>query len=297
MVEIAQASASIIGSDRSRIVSDILAINDWRHPYEIEGKPNELEKAWFREWHPWRWSIDLPVINEALGSLEGKTLLDVACNDGWYGFQAAKDCAIVTGIDGREDAIDRANLIRQYFEVDNINYIVGDVQDEFSLTGTYDVTLFYGILYHLSDPIRVIDRLGKMTNRIVAVQTFIHALDPNPVLHLLRENPELAGKALTQLITTPTQRAVVMMLKDAGFDHVYRGMPSNYFAAKVNSNARWQWCFFYGVKGQPLKESSTLKKVEEDDPLLNHFGLIGRIKGHTERYARRLLKRETRGGF
>ncbi|MFQ5565068.1 MAG: class I SAM-dependent methyltransferase [Paracoccaceae bacterium] len=297
MVENVQANALIDDLDRSRIVSDILAIDDWRHPYEIEGKPNELEKAWFREWHPWRWSIDRPVINEALGDLKGATLLDVACNDGWYGFQAAEDCAIVTGIDGRKDAIQRANLIRQYFEVDNIQYVVGDIEDESSLTGTYDVTLFYGILYHLSDPIRVIDRLGKMTNRIMAVQTFIHALDPNPVLHLLRENPELPGKALTQLITTPTQRAVVMMLKDAGFDHVYRGMPSNYFAGKVNSNARWQWCFFYGVKGRPLKDSNVLIRIEEDDRPLNHFGFIGKIQGQAERFARRILKRETRGGF
>ena len=278
---------------RNDITSQMLAISDWRHPYEIEGKPNTLEKDWFRDWHPWRWSVDKPILDQALGDLSGKTLLDVACNDGWYGFQAAKAGADVTGIDGRDDAIARAKLIAQYYGVENINHIVGDIEAKGVLQGSYDATLFYGILYHLADPIRVLDAMGQITNRIICVQTFIHALDRDPVLHLLRESPELAGNALTQLITTPTQRAVVIMLKEAGFDHVYRGMPKDYLAGRVNSDARWQWCFFYGVKGDPLETSNTLVEIGENDPPLNHFGPLGKLKGHAKRAARRLLRRET----
>ena len=54
-----------------------------------------------------------------------------------------------------------------------------------------------------------------------------------------------------QLITTPTQRSgIVMMLREAGFDHVW-GMPRHYLAARFNSDAQWQWKAFYGVKGDP----------------------------------------------
>ena len=73
--------------DRSAVVSAMQNINDWRHPYEIEGMPNKLAKPWFREWHPWRWSVDRPVLEQAVGGLKGKSILDVACNDGWYGLQ------------------------------------------------------------------------------------------------------------------------------------------------------------------------------------------------------------------
>ncbi len=278
-------------------IEKMLAISDWRHPYVIEGKENDLEKDWFRDWHPWRWSVDKKILDQALGNLNGKSVLDVACNDGWYGFQAAKEGAHVTGIDGRQDAIERAKLIADYYQYTNTNHIVGNIEIGGDPIGEFDATLFYGILYHLANPITVIQEIGKSTKRIMAVQTFIHALDPNPVVHLLRESPELAGKAMTQLITTPTQRAIVMMLKEAGFDHVYRGMPTNYLAGKVNSNARWQWCFFYGVKGTPLQESAELVKIEEDDKPLNHFGALGKVRGHAERYARRFLKRETKGGF
>ena len=282
---------------REQIVSQMLAIDDWRHPYEIEGQPNALEKDWFRDWHLWRWSVDQPVLAEALDGLSGKSIIDIGCNDGWYGFQAANEGANVIGVDGRDDAIKRASLIRQYYGLGNIEHVVGDIEDESTLLGSYDAALFYGILYHLADPIRVLERMGKITNRVIAIQTFIHALDPYPTLHLLRESPELPGKAMTQLITTPTQRAVVIMLKEAGFDHVYRSMPSNYFAGKVNSNARWQWCFFYGVKGNPLTESPTLRKIDEHTRPLNHFGAIAIARGHVERQARRILKRDVRGGF
>ena len=118
------------GTTRSeKTVSQMLAINDWRHPYEIEGKPNELEKDWFRDWHPWRWSVDKPVLDQALGDLSGKSLLDVACNDGWYGIQAAKAGAEVTGIDGRQEAINRARLIAEYFGHDNIRHLVGNIEE------------------------------------------------------------------------------------------------------------------------------------------------------------------------
>jgi 2-polyprenyl-3-methyl-5-hydroxy-6-metoxy-1,4-benzoquinol methylase len=93
--------------------SQILAIDDWRHPYEIDGQSVTLTRPFYAKWHPWRWSVDLPILREALGSFEGRTLLDVACNDGWYGFQAEKEGAIVTGIDGRAPAIEKANLLKR----------------------------------------------------------------------------------------------------------------------------------------------------------------------------------------
>ena len=260
--------------------------------------PNQLAKPWFRKWHPWRWEVDKVVLETALGTFEGSVLLDVACNDGWYGQQAARAGASVVGVDGRAEAIQRAELIREYFEIPNIKFVVGNVEDTGVLTGKYDATLFYGILYHLADPIGVLERIGQITDRIVALQTFIHALDRRPTLHLLRESPDLPGKGLTQLVTTPTQRAIVMMLQEAGFHHVYRSMPTRYLPAEIgNSDGRWQWAFFYGVKGEPLATSKWLVEIKESDRPLNHFGAISRTKGRLESLARVWLNKDTLGGF
>jgi hypothetical protein len=50
----------------------------------------------------------------------------VACNDGRYGFQAEKEGAVVTGIDGREEAIERANLLKRAMGRSNITFRLGD---------------------------------------------------------------------------------------------------------------------------------------------------------------------------
>ena len=283
----------------TEVRSSLLAINDWGHPYRIDGKEVPLERPWFSQWHPWRWSVDRPTIEQAVGALADKSVLDVGCQDGWYSFEAAKAGARAVGIDFREEAIQRANMLRSYFGINNASFMVGNVEDAQTLHGSFDVVLNYGLLYHLADPITVMRRLGAVTKRIMAVQTFIHALDRAPVLHLLRESVGLSGKGATELIATPSGRAVVLMFKEAGFDHVYRAMPTDYRAnAKpTGSDGYWQWSFWYGVKGEPLAETSTLRRVNETDVPLNHYGVLSKARGLARATARRIRGRDTIGGF
>lgn len=273
-------------------------MNEWRVPFVIDGKPVPLAKAWYADWHPWRWGINLPVLTEALGSLEGKSVLDVGCQAGWYSFQAAEAGAEVLGIDLRSDAIDKANAIREHHGVTNPRFLQGNIEDA-TVDGNFDAVLNYGLLYHLADPISVMRRLGNATKRIMAIQTYIRT-DRNPVLYLLKEGVHLPGKGATELITMPTQRAIVLMLKEAGFDRVYRHMPNDY-RAKISrtagGNGYQQWAFFYGVKGSPLNETSELIGIDENDPPLNHFGPLSRLYGLAKARIRRWQGRDTVGGF
>jgi hypothetical protein len=120
------------------------------------------------------------------------------------------------------------------------------------------VTLFYGILYHLADPIQDLARIGEATKRIIAVQTFAHVSDKEPRLYLRAEHDIVRpGAALQHLITRPSQPAVVAMLKAAGFSHVYRVQPDN---SPRRKDPEWIWSFFYGVKGSPL---TSLRPINE----------------------------------
>jgi SAM-dependent methyltransferase len=239
----------------------IHAIKDWRHPYEIDGQQVTLAKPRYAEWHPWRWSIDLPILREALGSFAGKTVLDIGCNDGWYGFEAESQGATVLGIEGREDAFDRANLLRRAMKRERISFRLGDIEDLEPLAEQFDATLFYGILYHLSDPIRVLARVGAATSRIIAVQTFVHVSDEEPRLYVHKEKSiDRPGAALRPLVARPSQAALVMMLQSAGFDFVYRARAEN---TPTRAEGKWIWSFFYGVKGAPL---SLLSPIDVSSP-------------------------------
>lgn len=269
----------------------ILQIKDWRHPFPVEGL--NLTRDWYRDWHPWRLSVDQPLISRLLGGIEGKRVLDVACNDGWYAFQYAQAGAQAVGIDGRDEPIARGRLMKDHFGLDNLDFRVGDIEDRSLDLGTYDATLFYGILYHLADPISVLRRMGALTRKVISVQTFIHALDDRSELKLVWEAVEEEANGLTSLVTVPTQAAVVDMLTFAGFDQVYRIMPEGYeLAARVNSNAAEQWAFFLGVKGDEPLEGPGVHRISRQTPTLNPFGPVDRATARAKRFAKSRMARD-----
>ncbi|RYG20801.1 MAG: class I SAM-dependent methyltransferase [Caulobacteraceae bacterium] len=267
--------------------SEILAIKDWRHPFPVEGL--QLTRPWYGSWHPWRLSVDQPLIKQLVGDLKGKRVLDVACNDAWYAFRYAQEGADAVGIDGRAEPIARGSLVKEHFGLDNLKLMVGDIEDRTIPLGQFDVTLFYGILYHLADPITVLKRLGDITTKVISVQTFIHALDPSPELKLVREAVEEEANGLTNLVTVPTQAAVADMLEFAGFNRVYRILPSNYdLARQNNSNPAEQWAFFLGIKGDQTLSGPGIHEITRSSPPLNQFGLASQLAARAKRMIKRL---------
>lgn len=273
------------------VVEEILSIKDWRHPYDIPGQ--QLAKDHFLDWHPWRLSVDRPNLDLILGGFRGKRMLDVGCNDGWYSFAYEKEGANVIGVDARTDAIHRADLIRKHYD-SRATFVCGDVQElthaDPRFAEPFDATLFYGLLYHLSDPIGTLERIGAMTSKVIAVQSWINGEDRQPFLRIRNEIVALPGSGITPIVTTPSQSAIVMMLKNAGFDRVFRATPKSYLQVETlakESSPRWQFGFFYGVKGDCPPLDAT--EIDEKTPPLTPYGPIARTIDFARRSARRWI--------
>jgi hypothetical protein len=58
------------------------------------------------------------------GSLQGKRVLDIACNSGFWSIQCALRGADVIGFDARQELIDQAMLIKMIVGVSNIDFRV-----------------------------------------------------------------------------------------------------------------------------------------------------------------------------
>ena len=261
---------------KTHLQQQILQITDWRHPYNLdEGLQNQLAKPWYKAWNEWRIGTDLERINLILRGMEAKTVLDLGCNDGFYGFAFAKlGAAQVIGVDAREKAIRRANLIKEYFDFKNISFICQDLQAHDlakKLSTSFDLVLFYGVLYHLSNPIETLRALGKITQKVIAVQTFITGSDA-PILKLKDENVGLVGSGLTSVVCHPSQSATVKMLQYAGFDTILRICPYPYFTSPLMArphNATRHFGFFYGIKTTVVDKAklySLLNVTETYDP-------------------------------
>jgi SAM-dependent methyltransferase len=267
--------------DKKEIKAEILKITDWRHPYELEpGVWVKLFRDWHKEWHTWRIETFMPTIETIAGhlipgGLKNAGVLDTGCWDGFYGFEFLKRGArYLKGIDLREEAIRRANLVKSFFDYTNCDFVKGNIQDIDTANEAFDITLMYGILYHLSAPIDVLKTLGNMTGSMLLVSTYA-SRDPEPVLKLKWENPEKDSMGFQELVTTPSECALTDMLKFSGFNVVLRDYPYPFFEKYRNSD----FGFFYAIKSTVGKDKidavfKDLHVKESYDPELNQSQIV-----------------------
>jgi tRNA (mo5U34)-methyltransferase len=196
-----------------------------------------------------------PVLLDALGgSIEGLSVLDCACNCGGWTVHAARAGAKrVLGFDVVDRYIEQANFVKTVLkdELPQLEFRkmkVEDVSPE--SVGTFDVTLFFGILYHLPDPVSAMEKIASVTERalFVATRTF------EPPSRWPRRNVEQSFWRTDIRIPTPsevstanlwvdkpiwqfmpTRLAVVDLLKYVGFPKVTNvmrnGKPTKLFLA------------------------------------------------------------------
>ena len=138
-------------------MKEIMSIKDWRHPFELENGiivPNEdpFGRTWMHAFQEFRRDIQVEILTQIVPSLTGHSLdtmtsLDVGCNDGYFSFEARK-CGVkfARGIELREDAIKKANLIKEYFEYKDIEFRQGNIEHRILSKERYNIVLLYGLL-------------------------------------------------------------------------------------------------------------------------------------------------------
>lgn len=158
--------------------------------------------------------------------LRGKTVLDVGCWDGYFSFLCESRGATVTPVDtfqyldfvrskygvelkGGEGFRAAARLLASRLKLKKCDFA--------SLRGSYDVVLFFGVLYHERSPLLALEHLARLTREYAVVETHYIKSGSQP---LLRFYP---GSSLNQDPTNfwgPTLSCVELMLKNAGFRRV-----------------------------------------------------------------------------
>ncbi len=115
--------------------------------------------------------------------MANKSFLDCACNGGGYCFWAReKDVERAVGFDVREHWIEQAKFVqenRTAFPTDRIEFQVMDLYDvpkhDF---GTFDMTYFSGLFYHLPDPVTGLKIAADLTTDVLVLNTAL-LLDPD----------------------------------------------------------------------------------------------------------------------
>lgn len=114
------------------------------------------------------------------------TVIDLACNEGWFSQRALEwGAARVLGIDIRPQLIRRAELVRDHFAIapDRLEFRCADVFDlDLSSLGKFDVVLCLGLVYHLENPIGAMRIARSLTRRLCVIESQL-TRQIEPIVH------------------------------------------------------------------------------------------------------------------
>ena len=142
----------------------------------------------------------------------------------------------VMGIDARSEHIEHANLIREVYGHTNLSFCRGDIQElKAKELGSFDVTLLFGILYHLENIVGALRLAQAITKKVCLIETQIapnitgiidwgsHKFNKDIIgcLAIIDETDEISSHNkeanMTPITLVPSLPGLLWLLKAVGF--------------------------------------------------------------------------------
>jgi len=169
---------------------------------------------------------------------KGASILDVGTNAGYFCIQSKLNGAgQVVGVESEDNYLKQAEACRAIWQLD-IDYRQTDIdQLRFHTMGQhFDVVIFTGILYHLKNPLGLLEQMASLCNDAIIVETEVISPNHRNVLHV-RQGP--FGRTVVEPCNTgfmkfiekyelngdgsnwwvPDEECVLGMLRTAGFKY------------------------------------------------------------------------------
>jgi len=143
-----------------------------------------------------------PVVQELLGNLTNKCVLDAGCGNGYWTRRMAETAQRVVGVDFTEELIERA---RSRGVPNNAEFIIGNLERLLLAKNTFDVALMSMVLLDLEDlstPIAEVARVTKPEGRIIVSTTHPCFENPPYTRSLRDDNGNKTGRVITNYFAT-----------------------------------------------------------------------------------------------
>lgn len=207
---------------RSEIEDKVASFDVWHYQFDLKGVRTPIWDASHVKRHEERkrYFFD-PVVDFLGGSLEGKRVLDLGCNAGFWSLLSVQSgCDFVVGIDGRQDHVDQSNFVFETLGVDEQRYkfLTDDVfAVDLRSLGTFDIVLCLGFLYHTSKHVELLEKIAQVNDDLLVIDTSL-SLASGSYLQLKKESLEVHRAAVDyELVMYPTREAVVDMVEQFGY--------------------------------------------------------------------------------
>jgi SAM-dependent methyltransferase len=161
-----------------------------------------------------------PLVRLCGGSLQGRRVLDLGCNAGFWSLAAIEAGAdFVLGLDGRQMHVDQARLVFEAKGVDPSRYRF-ELADVFAAEldePPFDVVLCLGLLYHVSKPFELMERIERWGSDLVVIDTALSTAR-GPYFRFAAQDLDEPRSAVDRAVALhPTSEAVARLAQEFGF--------------------------------------------------------------------------------
>jgi tRNA (mo5U34)-methyltransferase len=162
-----------------------------------------------------RWRLDLFGLPQ---DLRGKRVLDVGAWDGWFSFECERRGAKVVAVDCI--ALDTFHEAKELIG-SQVEYLTLDVNELSARTlGTFDIVLFFGVLYHLRHPLLGLEKAVELSTDLTLIESFVIQREERAIPSVMEfyERSELGGQVDNWC--GPSPECLMSMCRSAGFAQV-----------------------------------------------------------------------------
>lgn len=104
--------------------------------------------------------------------MTGMRVLDIGCAEGFFSFEAERRGAKeVIGIDSFPDSVRRFNICRDAYHSKATAFLCNVYDLNVRAFGTFDMVFFFGVLYHLRNPILALEKIFSVCTGTLLMQT------------------------------------------------------------------------------------------------------------------------------
>lgn len=230
-------------NETQRLHERVASFPRWHYEFDLKGVRTPIfDRAHVNRHEQRKKYFFSPLVQLCRGSLAGKRVLDLGCNAGFWSLAAVEAGAdFVLGIDGRKMHIDQANLVFEAKGVEPNRYRF-EVSDVFELdlknAEPFDVVLCLGLLYHVSKPFDLFERMSAWNSDLLVIDTNV---DPALGAYFRVRPQDLSNprSAVDRGVAlTPSAAAVVTVAREYGYRWVEMLRP------RFTS---WQGCLPYRI--------------------------------------------------
>ena len=159
---------------RDEIRRRVDALGPWFHNLDLNGVPT-APKHFLGDYPAVKWqrfSAALPP------SLDGKTVLDIGCNAGFYSMEMKRrGAARVLGLDSDDEYLAQARFAAEVNDLD-IEFRKLSVYDVGELRERFDLVIFMGVMYHLRHPLLALDLIYEhVADDLLLFQSMLRGSD------------------------------------------------------------------------------------------------------------------------